>query len=187
VDPGLVKLSKFMSLVLRHKPEEIGLALDENGWADVAELIARANLKGVRLTHSDLLTIVATNDKTRFALSEDGTRIRASQGHSVTVDLALSSVAPPDRLFHGTASRFVESIRAQGLLRGKRQHVHLSPDAATATKVGQRHGQPAVLQVLSGEMHQAGRQFFLSANGVWLTEHVPVEYLVFPAPSRPTR
>ena len=187
MDPGLVTLSKFMSLVLRHKPQEIGLALDENGWADVAELIARANLKGVRLTRNDLLTIVETNDKKRFALSEDGTRIRASQGHSVAVDLALSPVAPPARLFHGTASRFLESIRAQGLLRGRRQHVHLSPDEATATKVGQRHGKPVVLQVLSGKMHQAGRQFFHSANGVWLTDHVPAEYLVFPSPSGPAR
>jgi putative RNA 2'-phosphotransferase len=187
VDPGLVKLSKFMSLVLRHKPGEIGLALDENGWADVAELIARANLKGVRLTHSDLLTVVETNDKKRFALSEDGTRIRASQGHSVEVDLALSPVEPPARLFHGTASRFLESIRAQGLLCGKRQHVHLSPDETTAAKVGQRHGKPVVLQVLSGEMHHAGRPFYLSANGVWLTDHVPSEYLVFPSPSRPAR
>ena len=183
MDPGLVKLSKFMSLVLRHKPEEIGLALDENGWAHVAELIARANLKGVRLTHSDLRTIVEKNDKKRFALSDDGTRIRASQGHSIKVDLALTPVAPPARLFHGTASRFVESIRAQGLLRGRRQHVHLSPDETTATRVGQRHGKPVVLQVRAGQMHQAGRQFFLSANGVWLTEHVPAEYLVFPPPA----
>jgi putative RNA 2'-phosphotransferase len=182
VDPGLVKLSKFMSLVLRHKPDEIGLALDENGWADVAELIARANLKGVRLTRCDLLTIVETNDKKRFALSEDGSRIRARQGHSIEVDLALSAVEPPARLFHGTAIRFLESIRSQGLLRGKRQHVHLSPDETTATNVGQRHGKPVVLQVLAGRMHQAGRPFYLSANGVWLTEHVPAEYLVFPPP-----
>jgi putative RNA 2'-phosphotransferase len=187
VNPGLVKLSKFMSLVLRHNPGEIGLELDENGWADVAELIARANLKGVRLTHSDLVTIVETNDKKRFALNEDGTRIRASQGHSIEVDLALSAVAPPVRLFHGTASRFVESIRAQGLLRGRRQHVHLSVDAATATKVGQRHGKPVVVHVLAGEMHQAGRLFYLSANGVWLTEHVPAEYLVFPPAAQPAR
>jgi putative RNA 2'-phosphotransferase len=187
VDPGLVKLSKFMSLVLRHKPGEIGLVLDENGWADVAELIARANLKGVRLTRSDLLTIVETNDKKRFALSDDGARIRASQGHSIEVDLALSPIAPPARLFHGTASRFVESIRAQGLVRGRRQHVHLSPDETTATKVGQRHGKPIVLQVLSGSMHQAGRLFYFSANGVWLTEHVPAEYLVFPPAAQPAR
>jgi putative RNA 2'-phosphotransferase len=185
VNPGLVKLSKFMSLVLRHNPEEIGLALDENGWADVAELIARANLKGVRLTRNDLLTIVETNDKKRFAFSEDGTRIRASQGHSIEVDLALSPIEPPARLFHGTASRFLESIRAQGLLRGKRQHVHLSPDELIATKVGQRHGKPVVLQVLAGQMHQAGRPFFRSANGVWLTEHVPAEYLVFPPAAGP--
>ena len=187
MDPGLVRMSKFMSLVLRHKPDEIGLALDENGWADIAELIARANLKGVRLTRSDLLTIVTTNDKQRFALSEDGTRIRASQGHSIEVDLALPPVEPPARLFHGTAGRFLESIRSQGLLRGKRQHVHLSPDETTATKVGKRHGKPVVLQVLAGQMHQAGRLFYVSANGVWLTEHVPAEFLVFPLPSGPGR
>jgi len=181
MDPDLVRLSKFMSLVLRHKPQEIGLELDANGWADVDELIARANVRGVRLNRQILQTVVETNDKQRFALSDDGTRIRASQGHSIEVDLALAPRQPPEILFHGTTSRFLESIRRQGLLRGKRQHVHLSPDEATATKVGQRHGKPVILRILAEQMHQAGRQFYLSANGVWLTEHVPCQYLVFPA------
>lgn len=177
----LVKLSKFMSLVLRHKPEEIGLVLDDNGWASVEELITRANSRGVRLTRDILQVVVETSDKKRFALSEDGIRIRANQGHSVEIDLALTPRQPPEILFHGTASRFLDSIRAQGLLRGKRQHVHLSPDETTAIKVGQRHGRPVVLRVLAERMHQSGHTFYLSDNGVWLIEHVPGEYLLFPS------
>ena len=176
----IVKVSKFLSLVLRHKPEEIGLVLDENGWAEVAELIRLANTRGHRLTRPLLERVVADNDKKRFAFSEDGVRIRANQGHSVEVDLALPPSEPPELLYHGTASRFVDSIRAEGLHSGNRQHVHLSLDVTTATKVGQRHGKPVILVVRAREMSTAGHTFFLSANGVWLTERVPVEFITFP-------
>jgi putative RNA 2'-phosphotransferase len=177
----LVKMSKFLSLVLRHKPEEIGLTLDQNGWADVEELIRLANQRGTRLTRSLLHQVVAENDKKRFALSDDGSRIRASQGHSVEVDLAIPPTQPPEVLYHGTASRFMDSIRTSGLHSANRQHVHLSLDVPSATKVGQRHGKPVVLVVRAGEMAAAGHLFFLSANGVWLTEQVPVEFIAFPA------
>lgn len=176
----LVRTSKFLSLVLRHKPAEIGLTLDPNGWADVDELIRLANLAGRRLDRSLLERIVAENDKKRFAFSENGRRIRASQGHSVEVDLALSPTAPPDFLYHGTATRFLDSIRATGLHSASRQHVHLSPDEATAVTVGRRHGVPVVLVVKAGEMAAAGHAFYVSANGVWLTERVPVEFLSIP-------
>lgn len=175
----LVWMSKFLSLVLRHKPEEIGLTLDGNGWASVEELVSLANQHGRRLTRPLLEQVVAENDKKRFAFSEDGQRIRASQGHSVEVDLALPPVEPPEVLYHGTASRFVDSIKAAGLHSANRQHVHLSLDVTTAMKVGQRHGQPVVLVVRAGEMAAAGHTFFLSANGVWLTERVPVEFITF--------
>ncbi|QEL20339.1 RNA 2'-phosphotransferase [Limnoglobus roseus] len=176
----IVRTSKFLSLVLRHKPEEIGLTLDANGWADVEELIRLTNAHGVSLTRPLLEQVVAENDKKRFAFSDDGRRIRASQGHSVEVDLALPPSEPPAELFHGTATRFLDSIRASGLHSANRQHLHLSPDAITATKVGQRHGKPVILIVRAGEMFAAGHQFFLSANGVWLTERVPVEFIDFP-------
>lgn len=177
----LVKLSKFLSLVLRHKPEEIGLTLDDHGWAEVAELLRLANLHGSRLTRPLLEQVVAENSKQRFAISSDGERIRANQGHSIDVDLQLPASDPPELLYHGTASRFLESIRAQGLHSANRQHVHLSPDVPTAINVGQRHGQPVVLTVRALAMAAAGHRFYLSANGVWLTERVPIEYLEFPA------
>jgi putative RNA 2'-phosphotransferase len=177
---NLVQLSKFLSLVLRHKPEEIGLALDENGWANVDELLRLASQSGRPLTRPILEQIVAESDKQRFAFSDDGRRIRANQGHSLAVDLALPPSQPPEMLYHGTASRFLDSIRAGGLQAGSRQHVHLSLDVATAIKVGQRHGKPVVLEVRAGAMHAAGNPFYLSANGVWLTERVPVEFLTFP-------
>lgn len=176
-----VRTSKFLSLILRHKPEEIGLTLDQNGWAEVEELIRLTNRHGIRLTRSMLEQVVAESDKQRFALSEDGQRIRANQGHSVDVDLALPPSQPPELLYHGTASRFVESIRRSGLHAAGRRHVHLSPDVPTAMRVGQRHGKPVVLIVRSNEMASAGHTFFVSANGVWLTEKVPVEFITFPS------
>ncbi len=176
----LVRTSKFLSLVLRHKPDEIGLTLDANGWADVDELIRLADLRGVRLTRPLLERVVADNDKKRFAFSDDGRLVRASQGHSVAVDLALPPTPPPDVLYHGTAARSVDSIRADGLHSANRQHVHLSADVPTATKVGQRHGKPVVLPVRAGEMAAAGHAFYLSANGVWLTDRVPAEFIDFP-------
>ena len=173
----LVKTSKFLSLVLRHRPEEIGLVLDEQGWADVEELIRLVNQSGRRLTRPLLERVVAENDKQRFAFSADGRRIRASQGHSVEVDLALPPAEPPELLYHGTATRFLDSILAEGLHAASRQHVHLSLDIATATQVGSRHGQPAILVVRAHDLFQAGHPFYISANGVWLTDRVPAEYL----------
>lgn len=179
-DKDRVHKSKFLSLVLRHQPEEIGIALDEAGWVSVEELLAACGRRGVHLTRAELEEVVATNDKKRFAFSEDGARIRASQGHSVPVELGYAPAVPPETLYHGTGAQSVASIREQGLLPRSRQHVHLSPDHATAVKVGQRHGRPVVLEVRAGEMHRAGHVFHLSANGVWLTERVPAEYLEFP-------
>lgn len=172
----LVSTSKFLSLVLRHEPEKIGLQLDPQGWVSISELLSKATGK-LPLTVELLHEVVRTSDKQRFAISEDGTRIRANQGHSVPVELGLAQQAPPEQLYHGTATRFLDSIRTQGLLRGDRHHVHLSADADTAVKVGTRHGQPVVLIVDAGDMHRAGHVFFRSDNGVWLVEHVPPAFL----------
>ncbi len=174
------KISKFLSYVLRHRPDEIGLTLDDNGWADIDDLIERARTTSVGLTHELLYEIVRSNDKQRFAINDDGKRIRASQGHSVEVDLALEPKQPPEVLFHGTATRFIDAIRQEGLRPMSRQHVHLSPDEETATKVGQRHGKPVVLRIRSGDMSRASRIFFLSANGVWLTDLVEPRFVEFP-------
>ena len=172
-----VSKSKFLSLVLRHKPEEIGLVLDQNGWASIDELIVLANARGTHLSRPLIESIVANSDKQRFAISADGLKIRANQGHSVEIALGLSPQTPPERLYHGTATRFLDSIRGSGLHAGSRQHVHLSQDLATAEKVGSRHGKPVVLTVESGQMARDGHHFYLSDNGVWLTEAVPAKYL----------
>lgn len=171
-----VKNSKFLSLVLRHAPETIGIKLDPQGWADLEELVQLSQQKGRLLTLEQVFEIVRACDKQRFALSEDKKRIRASQGHSIAVDLALPKQEPPEQLYHGTATRFLDSIRAQGLLPGSRQHVHMSKDIETAIKVGKRHGEPAVLVIRAHSMWEKGHAFYLSENGVWLAEHVPVEY-----------
>lgn len=178
-DP-LKRTSKFLSLVLRHQPDQIGLELDEAGWANVDELVAKCTAHGIPLDRELLAQVVTENDKKRFAFSGDGLCIRASQGHSVEVALGYQPAAPPYRLFHGTALRFLEPIRRDGLLKGERHHVHLSTNAGTATAVGGRHGKPAILEVLAAEMHAAGYHFYLSDNNVWLTDHVPAEYLIFP-------
>ena len=162
------KISKFLSYVLRHRPDEIGLVLDANGWALVSDLIERSKTASVVLTEDIIREIVRSSDKQRFALSPDATKIRANQGHSIEVDLALEPKQPPEILFHGTATRFLDDIRRDGLRAMSRQHVHLSPDEVTATKVGQRHGKPVVLRIKAGEMWRAGQTFLLSANGVWL-------------------
>ena len=174
-----VKISKFLSLVLRHEPQKIGLTLDDAGWISVNELLAACKAHGKPLTLVTLQSVVAENDKQRFSFSADGTHIRANQGHSIEVELGYESAAPPDVLYHGTATRFLHSIRAQGLVKGARHHVHLSAEAVTAQKVGARHGKVAVLQVQAATMQQDGYAFYLSANGVWLTEHGPVVYLIF--------
>jgi len=172
-----VRLSKWMSRVLRHRPEEIGLQLDAAGWAKLEALLAGLNQHGGRYSMDDLLEIVRTNDKQRFALSTDGHMIRASQGHSLSVDLGLAPKQPPDRLFHGTTGRNLASIQAEGLLPRSRQHVHLSLDWETARSVGARHGSPVVLEIQAGSMHAAGYPFYLADNGVWLVERVPPGFI----------
>ena len=171
------KVSKFLSLVLRHDPGRIGLTLDSQGWANVDELLECCNLADFDLTKELLAEVVATNDKSRFAFSDDRSRIRASQGHSLGIDLGLEPQQPPDLLWHGTATRFLESIRTRGLRPGNRQYVHLSLDQETARNVGRRHGNPVILRVETGRMHEDGFRFYLSENGVWLTGEVPTDYL----------
>lgn len=170
--------SKFLSLILRHRPDLIGLQLDAAGWADIEELI-RLSQAHRPLTRESIEAVVAGSDKQRFAISEDGRRIRANQGHSVTVDLGLEAIAPPDRLFHGTAARFVEHIRREGLSKRNRHHVHLSTDIDTAMRVGARHGAPVVLVVRTADMAAAGHAFHRSANGVWLVDAVPAAFIDF--------
>ncbi len=173
----LVTTSKLLSYVLRHRPDRIGLALDTKGWAGVEDLLAQLAAHGHPLDRALLERVVAGNDKQRFAFSEDGTRIRASQGHSVQVDLALAPAVPPPVLYDGTASRFLKSILAEGLHAAARHHVHLSADVETAKRVGTRHGFPAVLRVDAAHMHADGMVFYRSDNGVWLTHAVLPRYL----------
>ncbi|HEU0032822.1 MAG TPA: TIGR02452 family protein [Kofleriaceae bacterium] len=175
------RISKFLSLVLRHDPARIGITLDSAGWTDVDALLAASAAHGVRITRDALLDIVRSSDKQRFALSEDATRIRANQGHSVDVDLELPPATPPERLFHGTVDAALAGIRAQGLVRGARHHVHLSADRETATKVGSRRGAPVILEIRARAMADAGHVFYRSENGVWLVDHVPVEFIELPA------
>ena len=178
--PELVRISKFLSLVLRHRPETIGLTLAPDGWVGVDELLEACRAHGRAIPRHVLAEVVATNDKRRFSFNPDGTQIRANQGHSVDVELGLEPVEPPELLYHGTVARFLDSIRGQGLVRGSRQHVHLSADRQTAERVGQRRGRPVVLVVEAARMHRDGHEFYLSENGVWLTGAVPPEYLRFP-------
>ena len=174
---NLVKTSKFLSLILRHRPEVIGIALDEHGWADVPELIAGIQKTRPEFSMELLEEIVRTDEKQRYAFSEDHAKIRANQGHSLSVDVELKEETPPEILYHGTGEKSVPSILGQGLLPGTRLYVHLSKDIPTAVKVGGRHGKPVVFEVMAGRMHEAGFRFFLSENGVWLTKTVPPEYL----------
>lgn len=180
MNPKLIPTSKFLSLILRHRPEKIGLALDANGWANIDELIQFANRRGKQLNRGIIEEVVATNEKKRFVISEDGTKIRAAQGHSVSVDLGLIPRVPPATLYHGTAARFVESIQTHGLRPGSRLHVHLSVDESTAISIGRRHGQPVVLSIEAGKMHGQGHAFYLSENGIWLTDCVPPQFILFP-------
>ena len=172
-----VRLSKFLSYVLRHRPDSIGLALDPQGWANIAELIGMGNAAGTRFSREDLLHVVETSDKKRFSVSPDGLRIRAAQGHSASVELGLPPQEPPEVLYHGTATRFVQSILAEGLTPQDRRHVHLSLDEATAHRVGERHGKPVIVRVEARRMHTKGFTFYLADNGVWLTDRVPPEFL----------
>ena len=170
------KTSKFISLILRHKPEVIGITLDEHGWADVEKLVA-----GIQRTQAfdmEMLgEIVRTDHKQRYSFNEDKTLIRANQGHSVPVDVELSVIKPPEVLYHGTGQKYVDSIDKIGLIPKSRLYVHLSGDIDTAVKVGSRHGKPVVYRVASGRMEEDGYVFYRSVNGVWLTKEVPVSYL----------
>ncbi len=173
---NITETSKFISLILRHKPETIGITLDEHGWANVEELIA--GIAKTREFDMELLEkIVDTDSKQRYSFNEDKTLIRANQGHSIQVDVELDEMEPPRILWHGTGEKYVSSIDVQGLLPKSRLYVHLSRDEETALKVGQRHGKPVLYIVRSGEMARDGYKFYLSKNGVWLTKEVPVKYL----------
>jgi putative RNA 2'-phosphotransferase len=174
------RISKFLSLVLRHQPELIGLELDDSGWASVDALLAGCARQGRAIGREQLGEVVATNSKQRFAFSDDGRRIRASQGHSVEVELGYQASEPPTELFHGTVADALEAIRETGLEKMSRHHVHLSPDRQTATQVGGRRGRPIVLVVRARDMAAAGHGFYRSANGVWLTGYVPAGFIEFP-------
>jgi len=172
------RLSKFLSLVLRHQPELVGISLDEQGWTDVKTLLEKMRQSESTFTFDALKHIVDTSPKKRFAFNSTLDKIRANQGHSVEVELGYAAASPPELLYHGTALRNLESIMAKGLEKRDRHHVHLSGDTETALKVGQRHGKPVILQVHAARMASNGFTFFLSDNGVWLTDHVPAEYIV---------
>jgi putative RNA 2'-phosphotransferase len=173
----VVRVSKRLSFVLRHRPASVGVSLDEAGWVDVGELLAALSAHGLPLTRAELEAVVATNDKARFAFDATGSRIRASQGHSVPVDLGYAAATPPAELFHGTVDRFLPAILAEGLRPGRRHAVHLSADVATARTVGARRGHAAVLRIDAAAMAADGVAFSRSANGVWLVAAVPPRYL----------
>ena len=173
----VTQVSKFLSMVLRHKPQTVGITLDEQGWTDVRTLIIRMNTKGISIDIALLRHIVATNNKKRFAFNEDNTKIRANQGHSIDVDLAYEEKEPPAILYHGTSEDAVAAILKSGLEKRSRHHVHLSADTTTAKTVGSRHGKPMVLTVAAQQMFADGYVFYQSENGVWLTDHVPPRYI----------
>lgn len=174
------KISKFLSLVLRHQPQTIGITLDDNGWVEIDELLKGMTSARRHITREQLENVVNSNDKQRFTISDDGCRIRAKQGHSVDVDLGYQTAAPPEHLCHGTPERFIPLIRESGLKKMKRHHVHMHADQNLATEVGGRRGKPILLIVRSLEMHNAGHEFFVTENDVWLTDHVPAEFIDFP-------
>lgn len=177
MDKRLVTVSKFLSKCLRHEPELVGLELEPGGWASIELLLAGAARTGFSISRAELDRVVAENDKRRFAVDDSGTRIRANQGHSTSVELQLQEVPPPSELYHGTVDRFLSAILAEGLRKMNRHDVHLSADVETAVKVGQRRGKPVVLAIDAAQMAADGLTFRLSENGVWLTEHVPTKYL----------
>lgn len=177
-DRRMQSTSKFISLILRHKPQVIGISLDEHGWADVQELIGGINrVEGHFLDRDTLEEIVRRDEKQRYSFNEDHSLIRANQGHSIPVDVELEEMTPPDVLWHGTGEKYVPSIDVQGLLPKSRLYVHLSSDMETARKVGSRHGRPVIYEIDCRQMVRDGFRFFLSANHVWLTKEVPVTYL----------
>lgn len=176
-DKDIKHKSKFLSLVLRHNPGLISLELDENGWADVGQLMVKAKIKKVHFTQEILDIVVETNNKQRFAYNEDKTMIRANQGHSINIDIALDPIEPPTELYHGTSINNVDSIRQIGIDKRSRQHVHLSHEKETAINVGSRHGKPYILVVDAGQMYLDGCLFYHSKNGVWLTDYIDPKYL----------
>lgn len=175
----LKHISKFLSLVLRHKPQELGVTMDDEGWVNVTELIEKYKVKKGYLNMQLLQQVVSTNDKQRFAFNYDKTKIRANQGHTLDIDLQLEQKEPPEILYHGTVEKFIAAIKETGLQKMQRQHVHLSKDLETAVKVGGRRGKPVILKVHTARMQENGHAFYLSQNGVWLCDHVPVEYIEF--------
>jgi putative RNA 2'-phosphotransferase len=179
-DKQTIRISKFLSLILRHEPERVGLTLGEAGWIPVDDLLGALKHNGIEVTRENLSHIVATSDKKRFAFSDDGLKIRANQGHSVEVDLEYSPQPPPEILYHGTATRFLDSISQNGLQKMDRHDVHLSAETKMTMQVGGRHGKPALLTIRAGEMHRAGFAFRRSPNGVWLVDHVPARFIDFP-------
>lgn len=172
------EVSKFISLILRHKPETIGITLDKHGWADVTELLDGIN-KTTPITMTDLEEIVKEDNKQRYSFNDDKTLIRANQGHSIPVDVELKQEVPPEILYHGTGIKYFDSIKKDGLIPKSRLYVHLSKDEQTATTVGARHGEPVILKVRAKEMHDSGYKFYQSVNGVWLTDSVPLQYIEF--------
>jgi putative RNA 2'-phosphotransferase len=173
----LKPISKSLSYVLRHRPDSVGVKLEEGGWITVAALLHAFQQAGKRLSAEILHEVVAQNDKQRFEFSEDGLRIRARQGHSVEVELGYEPATPPSVLYHGTATHNLDSILQQGLLKGRRNYVHLSTNKQTMIQVAMGHGKPVVLAVQADQMHAAGHEFFITGNNVWLTEHVPPKYI----------
>lgn len=173
-----IELSKFISLILRHKPEIINIKLDDNGWADVEVLINGINKKDFNINMGILESIVETNNKQRFAFNDNKTKIRANQGHSIAVDVELEELIPPDILYHGTSKRFLENILKDGITKQNRNHVHLSANVDTALIVGKRHGNPIVLKINSKQMSNDGIKFYKSKNNVWLTDYVNSKYFI---------
>jgi len=173
---NLNKLSKYFSYLLRHKPEAVGLYLDENGWASIEELIKKST--DFQLTRELVDIVVETNDKQRFSISDDGKRIKANQGHSIEIELDLKPIEPPGLLLHGTTVRFMESIKLKGLCKMDRHHVHLTESKAVAKSVGSRYGKPIILNIAALKMYDDGHSFYKTRNNIWLVEHVPFEYIV---------
>ncbi len=171
------KLSKFLSLILRHQPEVIGLSLNSNGWADVNELISKLTSSGKQIDFETLENVVETDNKKRYRFNDDKSKIRANQGHSLNIDLGYEPKVPPRILYHGTGQKYEDSILKTGIEKRDRHHVHLSTDIETAKNVGQRHGKPIIFEILAEAMYNDGYEFFVSENGVWLTHNIPVKYL----------
>lgn len=174
-----IKLSRFLSLVLRHKPEEIGITLDKNGWVDVKELIEKIKLSSRYIDIEILERIVREDDKGRYSFDEKKEKIRANQGHSIIVELDLKEIMPSTILYHGTATRFLERIKEKGIIKGKRQYVHLSDNIETAKSVGKRHGEVVILPIDIEGLNKIGHKFYLSENKVWLSDDIPSKYILW--------